>query len=217
MALKENDITLLSRIHHTNKTIPYSDYVSGAKFPKQDESILGECILLKFRNMYITDREYRNEEQFEEHDIYEKPFFILRCDMEEPFTVIGISMELDQIIVANYNNYKDAVYMYAIQMNEYIGAEVTIRYPGDTNLLKGTIISCDDGECCNAVIVENYTKDSIRVITDYEAEIVLDKDFSDQDLVEKELAKEMNRIKEVRKNSLEGKILYESDRYIRID
>ena len=125
----ENNIRLQDIIKHTNLSIPYSDYVSCNKFPKQNKDLLGYIIPLKFRNMYKIDKkEYRNEEEYDPHDIFETNCMIVRCDDVEPFRMIGISEDYKTILVADSRYYTEQVVQYPIQFEEYLLKETKNRY-----------------------------------------------------------------------------------------
>lgn len=162
------DILLHKLTHHTNLSVPYSDYISVDKFPKQDLSKLNTIRELKFRNYYRIDPEedqLTNESKAEMHDIYTAKFLIVRCDIEEPYKLIGISEDYYHIIVQDSRHTdSDVVSIYPHQMSEYIGLKTSSQYPANFNHLDGVTLRVDNTEPCLSVIAEFIDEETVRFV-----------------------------------------------------
>lgn len=180
--LKDNLLHL--RTKHTNLSIPYSKYVYGDTFPEQNMNYLNKTIIAKFKNMYIyenPDETKLTEYELAEDDCYyerKKKFKIVRCDKVEPFVMILISEDYDQVLVADFNKFNEnTVLNYPIQLDEYIGGEVQDQYVALATNISGVIIRADAHEPCCTVIMERTNDNNIRYVLGDECFSLLNKNF----------------------------------------
>lgn len=172
-----DDILELDRAKHTNIWYPHSEYVDFDKYPLQKEEI-GTNVSLRYRNMYLIDRSPEEMGPVDEIDedpnfVYENEFLILRCDAEEPYRMIAISLDYSIILVCDSRYYKNEppnardlteqqIVQYPIQFDEFIGIDVFNDY-GD-KFREGVTIRVDNGEPCHTVIMEFITESRVRFV-----------------------------------------------------
>lgn len=164
MPLQDNDILLHKRTHHTNLSVPFSNYISPIIFPEQDIDLLDTIIPVRYRNMYITDMEYSGPDKLDPHDIYTVNCRIIRCDKAEPFRMIVISIDYKFIFVMDSRYYKEQVPQYPIQLTEFIGVNHNNQYPGIIPEVKSITLRVDNGEPCYSVLAEFISDDTIRFL-----------------------------------------------------
>lgn len=162
-----DDILELDRAKHTNIWYPRSDYVGYNRYPAQDSSIVNNIVTLKYRNMYKVDmfqEDMGPVDEIEEdpHFVYEDNFRVIRCDIEEPYRMVSISIDNSIILVNDSRNYINEVVQYPIQYDEFIGIDIFNDY-GD-KFREGVTIRVDNGEPCHTVIIEFLTDEKIRVV-----------------------------------------------------
>ena len=210
MVQKLKDIELHNITRHSNVSIPGSKYISGTKYPKQNEELLNSVVPLRYRNMYIPDMdEYTGPDAYDPHTIYTENCTVLRCDIEEPYVMIAISDDYRCLLVLDSRNWKTSVVIYPFQMN-VVGESCMNRYFADRDLRQAYILRADNGEPCNTVLLEE-TDDSYRFIlgsecisilnSNPEIEIRLDFYQSDQDVIT--TSQHRKRIFEEQKNRQE--------------
>lgn len=183
---QHEDILLHKQItKHSNLMIPFSDHVTAFKFPKQNEQLLNTTVTLKYRDRHIADKEAVNipssgrpkdDVVFSEADInkegddniiFTSDFIILRADISDPYKYIAVSTDYRHIIVGKMlenGEINTEIYPVSmIQMSEYIGLYTTNMYFAKLDLVDAVIISADNGEPCNAVILEYIDKSTNTV------------------------------------------------------
>lgn len=170
MVSRRTDRLFHKMTHHTNISQPFSKYLSGLKYPMQPGTELGRPVTLKYRNKYIPNISYISEsspdkQQFDPTpyedktfvgDIIEQEFILLRCDMTEPYIMIAITDDYTAMIVGDSRDYKNTVYEYPKQIEEYLGLAVINQYFGSPNTLNAVVLSCDSMEPCQSIIAEFY-------------------------------------------------------------
>lgn len=164
MVQREKDNLLFDHTKHTNVSVPMSQYVGYQKFPAQDPSMLNKVVDIKFRNMYIPDREITGADQFEEHDIYTRKTRILRYDIDEPYVFIGCTLDYKFIFVSDTRYWRTKVVQYPIQFFEFTGINVLDQYYAQVNRLRGVTLRVDEGEPCHTVIAERYVDGTMRMV-----------------------------------------------------
>lgn len=172
-----DDILHRDRTHHTNITIPRSDYISGTEYPDQYIDVLGKVYNFRFRNQYKVDVPEEDMDDvtiIDEHDIYTKSFYIIRADSSAPYKIVAISTNFEYILV--YDNSKGDIVIdednidcpiitqYPIQLNEFIGLSIFDQYDGEISEILGVTLRVDNGEPCYTVIAEFIANGEIRII-----------------------------------------------------
>lgn len=201
---------------HTNRMIPYNQYIDIDKYPEQAEDV-GSKISLKYRNNNIVDkREYENgTDQFDPHYVFEKDFIILRHDLTSPHRFIAISEDYSVLLVDTiFDTVKDTeiekstniltdgfVARYPLQINNAIGIEIMNHYVEKDNTITGIILRCDATEPSYAIIAE-FIGGKVRFITGDEAMSEIPKETKMNHYKTKE------EIIEIRRNALEGKEIW---------
>ena len=185
MVSRRKDKLLHKISHHTNVTMPHSDYVTGSKYPEQNQDILGTTITLRYRTMYRFRNTHDNDDspdKYELTDIIEGEFIVVRFDIEEPKKIIAISRDYKVILVGDSDNYENQILEYPIQLQELIGLYVIDDYfeKPDRIQVKSVVLSCDNGEPCHTVIAEFYSdtryQNAVRfILGDEVRSIVLEK------------------------------------------
>lgn len=182
---QKEQILMHSKItKHSNLMIPFSDHVTVLGFPEQNKQLLNTIVTLQYRNRYIADKEAVNipssgrpkdDISFIEagiHDgdgniIFSNNFRILRADITEPYKYIAISTDYKYIIVGKMSEDgeidKEIYPVTMFQMSEYIGLQTTNMYVGKLELTEAVVLALDNGEPCNAVIMEYIDKDTKTV------------------------------------------------------
>lgn len=172
------DVYLHELTHHTNYTIPFSNYIGYDQYPVQDIDLLGEERSFKYYNMKFADQEesqMSREDLIDPHIVYVGLFKILRYDIQEPYVYIAISLDYNEIIVGNTLD-NTIPLMYPVQQSEFIGLEVDNMYPGQLERNHAVILRCDEGEPCLAVLMETTPKGEIRFVLGDECMSLVDKD-----------------------------------------
>lgn len=184
----KDDILLHKVTKHTNRMIPFSNYVKIDSFPEQNSQLLNTTATLQYRNRNIADKDAYNipsagrpidDEPFveagnhegDEDIIFTDRFVVLRADKSEPFVFIAISLDYRHMIVGKTNEDRSInqnIYpVEAIQMNEWIGLYFNDTYFRDAKLineiLPAVMLSCDANEPCLCVIME-YIDEPNKVV-----------------------------------------------------
>jgi hypothetical protein len=185
-------IMLHEQTRHTNIDRPYNRYVAGETFPEQITELLNTEVTLKYRNYDIVDDNmeavcagrpeddqdydfYNREigaEDFDQIDVYENKFRVIRADSSEPFVLIGISEDYSKILVNSTRIEEDGEYRFKKfisslpqQLNNYFGLEVENRHTGEIETIPGVTIRVDDKEATYSIIVEFLgSTNTIRVV-----------------------------------------------------
>lgn len=159
-----SDVLLHKETHHTNLSVPFCKHITVETFPEQNGELLGTFVKLKYRNGYIADeKEYSGPDKFDPHDVYEDEFYIVRCDISEPYRMIGISKDYSIILVTDSNDY-EKVTRYPVQLDNFIGISVYNQYPGIIPEVKGVTLRVDNGELCYSVIIELLSDNVVRFL-----------------------------------------------------
>lgn len=189
MVSRRTDKLLYKLTHHTNYARPHSEYVTGSKYPEQNQGILGTTITLRYKTMYKSDVNHINntspDKYSPESNIFEGEFIIVRFDLTPPNKFIGISRDYKVILVGNSNdsleNIQNKIYEYPLQLNEYIGLYLINKYyyySNSTDIVQtnAVVLSCDNGEPCHTVIAEFWSENKTRFLLGDEVDsIVLDR------------------------------------------
>lgn len=183
--MKQNDDILLHKsiTKHSNLMIPLSEYVTAFKYPTQNEQLINTTVTLKYRDRYISDKDSyhvpssgrpKDDAPFkkpgdmkgEEDIIFTGKFKILRADTSAPFIFIAVSTDYKHIVTGKTDENGILAHVYPVamfQMSEYIGLCVIDMYFGALELTDAVILAVDNGEPCNAVIMEYIDKDKNQV------------------------------------------------------
>ena len=172
MVSRRTDRLFHKMTHHTNISQPFSKYLSGLKYPSQPGTELGRPVTLKYRNKYLPNISHISDsspdkQQFDPTpyegddfvgDIIEQEFILLRCDQTEPYVMIAITDDYIGMVVGDSRNYKDTIYEYPKQIEEYLGLAVINQYYETPDVqLKAVVLSCDSMEPCQSIIAEFYS------------------------------------------------------------
>lgn len=165
MVQQLKDDLLHLRTRHTNLMIPFCEYISSDKFPEQNMELLDTIVPIKFRNMYIVDREDLTEvEKIDPNDVYTENCRVLRCDNTEPYRMICISESYEFMLVTDSRYWEEKVVQYPIQFNEFVGIEVFDQYPAEIPEIKGVTLRVDNGEPCYTIICEFLADNKVRFL-----------------------------------------------------
>ena len=171
MVSRRTDRLFHKMTHHTNISQPFSKYLSGLKYPMQPGTELGRPVTLKYRNKYIPNISYISDSSPDKQqydptpyegdtfvgDILEQEFILLRCDKTEPYVMIAITDDYTAMVVGDSRDYKDIIYEYPKQIEEYLGLAVINQYYETPDVqLKAVVLSCDSMEPCQSIIAEFY-------------------------------------------------------------
>lgn len=184
--MKQNEDILLHRkiTKHSNLMIPFSDHVTAFNFPKQNKELLNTTVTLQYRDRYIADRESVNVpatnrpkddimftkadiKDGDENILFSGNFRILRADISEPYRYIAISLDYKHLFAGKMT--KDGeidteIYPVSMfQMSEYIGLITTNMYFAKLDLVDAIVLSVNNGEPTDAVIMEYIDKKSNTV------------------------------------------------------
>lgn len=221
---------LLHNFTKHNVNIQFNKYFNTTSFPAQDIYLLGSYVYLRFRD-YYTLESYGNIEADENYYIREKRCRVVRCDIAEPFKMICISEDYLQIIVCDSRNYDLPIHVYPLQMTEYVGLKCFDQYITEYNEIKAFTLRVDDGEPCEAVIVEYLDNDMVRFVLEDECFTKLYDLYDSEDEEDPEKPsllfnreddkvtsfkilmydKSNKDIADIRKKILGGKYIYEAD------
>lgn len=175
--MKQNeDILLHSKItKHSNLMVPFSDHVHAFDYPKQNSQLLNTTTTLKYRDRFRADLNAvdipssgrpKDDAAYvdyatlagDDNVVYDGEFRILRADIEAPYTYIAVSTDYKHIVVGKMTEEGDInhdIYPVSmIQMTEYIGLVCINMYVASIDLYDAVVLSADQGEPCNAVLVE---------------------------------------------------------------
>lgn len=158
------DDLLHKRTIHTNLSVPFQENITPESFPQQNTELLDSYVTIRYRNMYIVDRELTGPELYEPHDIYEANCRVLRCDLEEPYRMIVMSDNYQFLLVTDSRYWEEKVVQYPIQFNEFIGITVYDQYAGIIPEVKGVTLRVDNGEPCYSVIMEFLADNVVRFL-----------------------------------------------------
>ena len=158
------DDLLHKRTIHTNRSVPYQENITPDTFPAQNQELLDTTVIIRYRNMYIVDKELSEVELLDPHDIYEASCRVVRCDSVEPYRMICISDDYQFILVTDSRYWQEMVVQYPIQFNEFIGITVYDQYAGIIPEVEGVTLRVDNGEPCYAVIIEFLADNVVRFL-----------------------------------------------------
>lgn len=181
--MKQNEDILLHKkiTKHSNLMIPFSDHVIAFKFPKQNKELLNTNITLQYRDRYIADKEAVNIPAInrpkddivftkadikngDENILFTGNFRILRADISEPYRYIAISLDYKHLIsgrMTEDGEINTEIYPVSMfQMSEYIGLLTTNMYFAKLDLVDAVILSANNGEPTDAVLMEYIDKES---------------------------------------------------------
>lgn len=182
MPLQANDTLLHKLTQHSNVDLPISPYVGYDKFPEQNKDLLGNIVSIKVRDrnkVDVSTDDVSNEDDYDfdtTNNIWTYKFKIIRCDSTEPYRMICVSTDYTKVIVTDSRNYEEIVSVYPDQIDTYMGMKVDDQYIADTREYAGVVISCDNGEPCNSVIVESLPDTAqIRIVLEDECQSKIDK------------------------------------------
>lgn len=192
MVSRRTDRLLHKITHHTNLEQPYSENISGNKYPAQDADKLGRTVTLRYKNRYIPDTTHINNMSPDRYepgpgivdeegnlikDIYEDEFIILRCDLTPPFKALFLSVDYKIMLVGDSRTYEDVVLKYPKQIEEYIGLFMYNQYFDTPEMqFKSVLLSCDSSEPGYGIIAEFYPDNYVRFLLDHEVQsVVLDR------------------------------------------
>ena len=198
MVSRRTDRLLHKITHHTNLEQPFSNNISGIKYPAQDADMLGRMVTLKYKNRYIPDVKHINDmspDRYEPgpgivdeegnliEDIYEDEFIVLRCDLTAPFKALFLSSDYKIMLVGDSRTYNDVILKYPKQIEEYIGLYMYDQYFDTPEIqYKSVLLSCDSSEPGYGIVAEFYPDNCVRFLLDHEVQcVVLDRYDADGD------------------------------------
>ena len=164
---KDEPLLLHNRTRHNNFEFPRSNYIGIDTFPEQDLSLLGTVQKLKYRNMYLVDREKEDtvpSELYDEYIVHEDEFTIVRCDNIEPYVMIGLRLDGKVVLVTDSMCWNNKITIYPVQMYDYLGIKVSDQYYATRTETTATVIRVDDGEPCNTVLMELLPERKMRFV-----------------------------------------------------
>ena len=165
MVQQLKDDLLHKRTRHTNLFVPHCEHVGANKFPTQNTALLDTYVTIKFRNMYKVEVEdIIGPDLHDPHDIFEANCRVVRCDISEPYRMIGITDDCQFILVTDSRYWETMVVQYPIQFNEFCGIKVQDQYVAQHNWINAVTLRVDNGEPCYSVIVEYLEDDYIRFV-----------------------------------------------------
>lgn len=227
---QKEQILMHSKItKHSNLMIPFSDNVTALEFPEQNKQLLNTIVTLQYRNRYIADKRSVNIPSCgrpkddipfieagistgDDNIIFSNDFRILRADITKPYKYIAISVDYKDIIVGTMTEEgeinKEIYPVTMFQMSEYIGLKTINMYVGKLDLTEAVVLSIDNGEPCNAVIMEYIDKNTniVRFVLGDECFSVID-GYIDTDFK----VKELNTLEDLRKYDINRSIIEISD------
>lgn len=197
MARRDNDVLLQDQIHHTNRTVPWSDYIKYKKYPEQDSQFVGKTISIRLR--HLDEAENKDVDPPVSNIVVAK-CKVLRCDKTEPFTMIAVTEDYKYILVGKVEHFlnKSIVFKYPDQLTNYIGLWYSDQYFAEIDEREGAIIRCDNGEPCYTVLMERYLDGTVRFVLGDEVQARVSKD------VVKEIVRTEADIVKIRENLLKG-------------
>lgn len=179
MVQQLQDFLLHKHTRHTNKYMPYSNFVKGDIFPEQIKELLNTTVTIKYRNYNLPescikyrepisrphdDMEFKprvaGAEETEDKFFYEGKFRVLRADAAEPYTLIAVSEDYSMMIVNSTKEidgkyeFEDKVSEYPLQMNEFVGLLVWDQYAAEIRELKAVTLRVDRSEPCYSIMME---------------------------------------------------------------
>lgn len=160
-------------------------------------------------NRPLDDTEPFNTKDSKERESYKfytetKPFIILRADDEDTYRFVAISEDMLDVLVSDSRNYTNSAYnIICNQSKDWIGISTHARYiqsfddetaeytdsiPMDNfqnaDLLESYIISCDESEPSNAVIIQYIDDEYYRVLLDSECLLEINSENNSEDVEE---------------------------------
>lgn len=155
----------------------------------------------------IDDNEAFDSQESQEHHVKSyietKPFIILRADNEDTYRLIAISEDMEDVLVTDSRYYDNpACNIICNQKKDWLGLPVFARYIQnfddeiveytdsipmnyfqDSTWLESYLISCDESEPCNAVMIQYINDRYYRVILNSECLIQIDSGMTDEQKV----------------------------------
>ena len=161
-----SDDLLHLRTRHTNLMVPFSKYITATEFPEQNTELLNTIVSLNYRNMYVVNKdELTGPEIYEEENgVHTADFLVLRCDIVEPFVMIGVTPDCSLFLVTDSRKYSEIITIYPKQLNEYIGLLMHDQYPGIIPEIKAVTLRVDNGEPCYTILMEFLEDNQVRFL-----------------------------------------------------
>ena len=181
MVSRRTDRMLHDMTHHTNLSVPYSDYISAVNYPIQNREKLGTNVILKYRNMYHHGYGFHHDgpETYEQDDGIRKGIFtIVRFDLTEPYRFIAVSLDGSVIIISKTDIYEEQITDYPIQLDEFIGLFVTEKYiQNPESEIKAVTLRVDNGEPCYTLLAELYSGNRVRFVLGDEVQSIVNEKY----------------------------------------
>ena len=137
-----------------------------------------------------------------------KNFTILRADNEDTYKLVAISEDFQDVLVSDSRHYTETAYnLIGGQKIDWLGTPVHARYIKsfddelakytdsipmdnfqDADWLESYILSCDESEPSNSVIIQYISDTEFRVILDSEALLQIDSELTDDEYIIASLA-----------------------------
>lgn len=176
----KKDTYLHQLSHHTNYTIPVSNYLTTDRYPGQASNKINSMMSLKFHDRRIADQEdsqlYRENIE-DEHTVYTRVFRILRYDLHPPYYVIAITEDGKYLTVGDSRCTDTQVTVYPWQQSKFIGMRVQNLYPESKDWNEAYILRCDHSEPCYTVMMEVLPEiNRVRFVLGDECMTKIDKD-----------------------------------------
>ena len=189
MSVKQSSDNLLHKLtKHTNISVPFSKYVLRESFPEQDSDKLDKIYKLQYRDRRLInpndtlknrprpldDLQRSNAipdrpEKYEEPDITQDKFRIIRFDKTEPYKFIAVSENYKHCLVGNSQyDIESQVLVSTKQFSQYIGLIGFDQYVTDLTDTKCVVFSVDNLEPLHSVLIEFLPNGTFRAVLEEE-------------------------------------------------
>ena len=189
MSVKQSSDNLLHKLtKHTNISVPFSKYVLRETFPEQDSDKLDKIYKIQYRDRRLInpndtlknrprpldDLQRSNvipdrPEKYEEPDITQDKFRIIRFDKTEPYKFIAVSENYKHCLVGNSQyDIESQVLVSTKQFSQYIGLIGFDQYITDLTDTKCVVFSVDNLEPLHSVLIEFLPDGTFRAVLEEE-------------------------------------------------